>query len=98
MVQVIGSIVVLVCVVGGFIAEGGSVLLLWHPFEIVIIVGAAFGAFLTSNPPKVVKAAFSGALSLPKGPRYKRDDYVTLLKLLYDILVKIRRDGLMAIE
>jgi len=98
MIQIIGSVVVLGCVLGGFIAEGGHVLLLWHPFEIVIIVGAALGAFLTSNPPKVVKAAIAGAISLPKGPRYKRDDYVMLLKLLYDILVKIRRDGLMAIE
>jgi len=98
MIQIIGSVVVLGCVIGGFIAEGGHVLLLWHPFEIVIIVGAALGAFLTSNPPKVVKAAIAGAISLPKGPRYKRDDYVMLLKLLYDILVKIRRDGLMAIE
>ena len=98
MIQIIGSVVVLGCVIGGFIAEGGSILLLWHPFEIVIIVGAALGAFLTSNPPKVVKAAFAGAISLPKGPRYKRDDYVMLLKLLYDILVKIRKDGLMAIE
>ena len=98
MIQIIGSVVVLGCVIGGFVAEGGHVLLLWHPFEIVIIVGAALGAFLTSNPPKVVKAAIAGAISLPKGPRYKRDDYVMLLKLLYDILVKIRRDGLMAIE
>jgi chemotaxis protein MotA len=85
-------------VLGGFLLEGGKILALWHPTEVLIIVGAAFGAFLTSNPPKVVKAAFQGALALPKGPRYKREDYVTLLKLVYDILMKIRKDGVMAIE
>ena len=61
-------------------------------------MGAALGAFMTSNPPKVSKQAFVLALTLPKGARYKRDDYVTLLKLIYDILMKIRKDGLLAIE
>ena len=98
MLQIIGSVVVVGCILGGFIAEGGHILALWHPFEIVIIVGSAIGAFLISNPMKVVKAAFSGAIALPKGPRYKRADYVTLLQLLYDILVKIRKSGMLAIE
>ncbi|MBS0417640.1 MAG: flagellar motor stator protein MotA [Proteobacteria bacterium] len=98
MIQVIGSIVVVGCVIGGFVLEGGHVLALWHPTEVLIIVGAALGAFMTSNPPKVSKAAFTGAIGFVKGPRYKRDDYVQLLKCLYDILVKIRKEGLMAIE
>lgn len=71
---------------------GGSLLLLWHPSEIVIIVGSAFGAFLTSNPRKVVKDSFLRAIALVKGRRYKRDDYVSLLKLLYEILVKMRKE------
>jgi chemotaxis protein MotA len=98
MLQIIGTVVVLGCVFGGFVAEGGHLLALWHPFEIVIIVGAALGAYLISNPMKVVKASFSGALALPKGARYKREDYVSLLKLMYDILVKMRKEGVMAIE
>ena len=98
MIQIIGSIVVLGSVIGGFLLEGGHLLALWHPTEILIIVGAAFGAFMTSNPVKVSKAAFVGALGFVKGPRYKREDYVQLLKCLYDILVKIRKEGLMAIE
>jgi chemotaxis protein MotA len=98
MIQVIGSVVVVACVLGGFILEGGKILALWHPTEVLIIVGAAFGAFLTSNPPKIAKAAFQQALALPKGPRYKREDYVTLLKLIYEILMKIRKEGLLAIE
>ena len=98
MIQIIGSVVVLVCVIGGFVLEGGHILALWHPTEVLIIVGSALGAFFTSNPTKVVKASFSGALAVIKGPRYKREDYVQLLKLLYDVLMKIRKDGLMAIE
>jgi chemotaxis protein MotA len=97
-IQVIGSVVVLVCVIGGFILEGGHLLALWHPTEVLIIVGSALGAFFTSNPTKIVKASFSGALAVIKGPRYKREDYVQLLKLLYDVLMRIRKDGLMAIE
>jgi chemotaxis protein MotA len=98
MLQIAGSVIVLLCVAGGFLWSGGNLLALWHPSEILIIIGAAFGAFLTSNPPKVVKASFHGALALPKGPRYQREDYVTLLKLMYDILMKIRKEGVMAIE
>jgi chemotaxis protein MotA len=98
MIQLIGSVVVLACVIGGFILEGGHILLLWHPTEVLIIVGAAFGAFMTGNPPRVSKSAFLNALNCVKGPRYKREGYVELLKALYDILVKIRKQGLMAIE
>ena len=98
MIQIIGSVVVIVCVVGGFVLEGGHLLALWHPTEILIIVGSALGAFFTSNPTKIVKASFAGALNVIKGPRYSRADYVQLLKLLYEVLMKIRKDGLMAIE
>jgi chemotaxis protein MotA len=97
-IQIVGSIVVLVCVFGGFVLEGGKILALWHPTEILIIVGSALGAFLTSNPTKIVKASFKGAIAVIKGPRYEREDYVELLKLLYDVLMRIRKDGLMAIE
>lgn len=55
MTQIVGSVVVIGCVVGGFLIQGSSILLLWHPSEIMIIVGSAFGALLTSNPLKVVK-------------------------------------------
>ncbi len=56
------------------------------------------GAFLISNPLKVVKRAFSGALGLFGKPRYGRDEYIRLLKLIYDILVMARKDGVLAIE
>jgi chemotaxis protein MotA len=95
---IIGTLVVLGSVLGGYLAGGSSMLLLWHPLEIVIICGAALGAFLISNPPKVVKNAFVGALGLIKGARYGRQEYIQLLKLIYDILVMARKDGVLAIE
>jgi chemotaxis protein MotA len=98
MFALIGSVVVLVCVLGGFLMSGGNLLLLWHPSEIIVIIGAALGAFMTSNPLKVVKSAFANAVGLFKKPRYHRQDYVDLLKLVYDLLVKSRKEGLLAIE
>jgi chemotaxis protein MotA len=95
---IIGTLVVLGSVVGGFLAGGSSILLLWHPLEVVVICGGALGAFLISNPFKVVKASFVGALGLVKGPRYGKAEYIQLLKLVYDILVMARRDGVLAIE
>ena len=98
MFALIGSVVVLVCVCGGFMMSGGNLLLLWHPSEIVVIIGAALGAFMTSNPLKVVKGSFKNAIALFKKPTYDRADYVDILKLVYDLLVKSRKEGLLAIE
>jgi chemotaxis protein MotA len=95
---IIGTIVVLASVLGGYLATGSSMLLLWHPLEVVIIIGAALGSFLISNPIKVVKSAFSGAIGLVKGVRYGRAEYIQLLKLIYDILVVARKDGFLALE
>jgi len=72
--------------------------LLWHPSEIVVIIGAALGAFITSNSVKVVKASFANAIGLMKPSRYTRETYVDLLKLIFDLLVKSRKEGLLAIE
>jgi chemotaxis protein MotA len=95
---IIGTLVVLGSVIGGFLMGGSSILLLWHPLEIVVICGGALGAFLISNPLKVVKAAFGGALAIAKGSRYGRAEYIQLLKLVYDILVMARKEGVLAIE
>ena len=98
MLAIIGTVVVFASVLGPFVITGSSLLLLWHPYEIVTICGAALGAFLISNPMKVVKDGFTGALGLLKGPRYGRQEYIQLLKLIYDILVMARKDGVLALE
>jgi chemotaxis protein MotA len=91
-------VVVVGSVLGGFLAGGSSILLLWHPLEVLVICGGALGAFLISNPMKVVKSAVTGALALFGSPRYGRAEYIQLLKMVYDILVMARKDGVLAIE
>lgn len=98
MLAIIGTTLVLLAVLGSYLLGGGQLLLLWHPAEILLICGAAFGAFILSNPLKIVKATFGAAGAIFMGPRYKREDYVDLLNLIYDILVKIRKTGTLAIE
>ncbi len=98
MLVIIGSVVVLASVACGFVMSGGVLLALWHPTEVLIICGAAAGAMVISNPAKVLKSVGANLGALFKGPRYKRDDYVDLLKLLYDILTKARKEGMLAIE
>lgn len=98
MLAIVGTVIVLASVAGGFLMVGGNLLALWHPSEIVVIIGAAFGAFITSNSVKVVKSSFVNALAIAKKPRYDRSAYVDLLKLVFDLLVKARKEGLLAIE
>jgi chemotaxis protein MotA len=66
---IIGLVVVIGCVVGGFVAHGGKLLALWQPFELLIIGGAALGAMVIANPPRVTKSVFAGIGSLLKGAR-----------------------------
>jgi chemotaxis protein MotA len=98
MLTLVGLVVVLLSVFGGFVMSHGQLASLWQPYEIVIIGGAAAGAFVVSNPPKVVKAALGGIPLLLKGNRYKRAEYLDILTMLYAVLTKIRKEGLIAIE
>ena len=98
MYLIIGALVVIASVLGGFMMVGGKLLALWHLNEIIVICGAALGAYVIATPPKVMKAALAGTMALLKGPKYRRVDYVELLKLIYELLQKMRREGMMAIE
>jgi len=95
---IIGFIVVIGSVLGGFVLSHGQIGALWQPYELLIIGGAAAGAFLVANPLKVVKACLGGIPRLLKGSHYKKADYVDILAMLYDVLMKARREGMMAIE
>jgi chemotaxis protein MotA len=68
------------------------------PFELITIGGATLGAFLANNQMKVVKATIAGLGRCFKGSKYTKARYMDLLALLYDILQKARKEGLMAIE
>ncbi len=100
MFVIIGWLVCLVCVFGVFIIHGGniSVILKALPWEMLTIGGATVGAFLANNQMKVVKATMKGLGSCFKGSKYTKARYMELLALLFDILQKARKEGLMAIE
>lgn len=94
----IGIIVVLACVGVGFTIHGGNVLVLMSPIEVMIICGASFGAMIIGNPLSVSIGVIKSAATLLKPSKYKKEFYMDLLTLLYDIFNKTRREGLMAIE
>jgi chemotaxis protein MotA len=100
MFVIIGWVVVLGCVFGVFIAHGGNMgpILKALPWEMAMIGGATLGAFLVNNKMTVIKATIAGALSCFKGSKYTKARYLELLALLYDILQKARKEGLMSIE
>ena len=85
-------------VFGGFAAAGGHLAALWQPLELVMIFGAAIGAFFVGNTPKAVKATMAALPTLFKGSKYTRDMYMELMSLLFDVLSKVRKEGLMSIE
>lgn len=98
MLVLVGTLVVLGCVLGGYVMSHGNLLALWQPYELLIIFGGAAGAFLAANPAKVVKASAREVLGLMKGPTYTKQDYVDLLALLYDIFGVMRREGVLGME
>ncbi|ODU06541.1 MAG: flagellar motor stator protein MotA [Rubrivivax sp. SCN 71-131] len=100
MFVIIGWILVLGCVFGVFAAHGGNlgVILSALPAELATIGGATIGAFLVTNQMPVIKATFRGAVNCFKGSKYTKARYMELLALLYDILQKARKEGLMSIE
>jgi chemotaxis protein MotA len=100
MFVIIGWVVALGCIFGVYIVHGGNigVILKALPFEMITIFGAAIGAFLANNQMKVVKASLAGLGRCFKGSKFSKQRYLELLALMYDILQKARKEGLMSIE
>jgi chemotaxis protein MotA len=100
MFVIIGWLVVLGCVFGVYIFHGGNigVILKALPFEMLTIGGATMGAFLANNQMKVIKKTMAGLGACFKGSKYTKARYMELMALLFDILQKARKEGLMAIE
>ena len=100
MFVIIGYVVVLAAVFGGYALAGGkfAVLIKAAPVELFIIGGAGLGAFLVSNSSKILKATVKTLPTLVKGSKYTKARYMELLALLYDLLQKARKEGLMSIE
>jgi len=95
---ILGSIIVVASVLGGFAAGGGHVIALWQPFELVIILGAAGGGFVIANPMGVVIQSLKSIPALFSGPRYKKAHYMEALAFMYELFNKARKEGLMGIE
>ncbi|MFZ9407442.1 MAG: flagellar motor stator protein MotA [Burkholderiaceae bacterium] len=100
MFVIIGYLVVIAAVFGGYALAGGkfAVIAKAAPVEMFIIGGAALGAFLVGNSGKVIKATLASIPTLFKGSKYTKARYMELMALLYEILAKARKEGLMAIE
>lgn len=98
MFVILGYIVVVASVLGGFALAGGNIVVLFQPLEVLMIGGAALGAFLAGNNSKSIKATLQALPGLFKGSRYNRALYLELMLLLFALLAKIRSDGMMAIE
>ncbi|MBY0228225.1 MAG: flagellar motor stator protein MotA [Gemmataceae bacterium] len=98
MVVIVGCLVVIGCVLGGFMMSGGQIGALIHPSEIVTIGGASLGALIIMSPMKVLKDLFGGLLQLVKGSPYSKAAYMDLFKLFNLLTRTIRREGLISID
>jgi len=94
----IGYLVTLASVFGGYALEGGHVGALVQPVEVLMIVGAGLGAFLVGNNMKVIRATLKVLPTLLRGSRYSKSAYMELMALLYIMLAKARKDGMMSLE
>ena len=98
MLLIVGSLTVIICVVGGFIMMGGHIEILIQPVEFIIIVGASIGAFIIANPKTVIKASIKSTMGLLKAPRHNKDSFLELLTLLYAVFKLVLMKGMLALE
>ena len=99
MLGIIGIVVIFAMVFGGYIAAGGKMAIIIKalPFEMMMIGGAAVGAFLIGNDGSVVKHTLADMGKVFKGPKWKTSDYKDLLCLLFE-LIRLARQSPVAIE
>jgi chemotaxis protein MotA len=98
MFAIIGIIVVIGCVVAGYLMEHGNLKVLIQPAELVTIGGAAIGTVLIANPLHILKQIAAGIAAVFSGSPFTKQAYLDSLKTLYELLNKARKDGLMALE
>ena len=100
MFVIVGWVLVFVCVFGLFIAHGGNMgpIIKALPWEMGMIGGATLGAFIVNNQMTTIKATLAGVGQCFKGSKYTKARYMELLAMLFDILQKARKEGLMSIE
>jgi chemotaxis protein MotA len=98
MLVIVGIVVVIASVVGGYMANGGHLGVLFQPFEVVIIVGAAIGGFIISNRKPVLSGAAGAIPALFKAEKFNKEAYLELLTLLYTIFKMAKTKGALVLE
>ena len=98
MFSIVGILVVIGAVIGGFLMEKGKLLVLVQPAEFITIAGAALGTVLAANPMHVLKGVFAGLLGVIGGSKFSRKRYLESLKMMFDLFSKARKEGMVAIE
>ena len=98
MFVLIGYAIVIFAIFGGFVMAGGHLAALLQPIELLMIFGGAAGAFLVGNDSKTIRATIKALPSVIQGSQYSKKMYMDLLAMMFEILTKIRKDGMMSIE
>ncbi|GAB3287426.1 flagellar motor stator protein MotA [Pseudidiomarina andamanensis] len=98
MLIAIGFVVVLLSVFGGFVLAGGALGPIFQPLELLIIGGAGIGSFIAANNGKAIKATLQSVKRFKRSTQYNSETYLELLAVIYKLLNKMRRDGMLAVE
>jgi len=98
MLVIVGTIIVIASVIGGYALGGGHLAVLWQPYEFLIIFGAAIGAFVIGNSKTILGNTLKSMGPMLKGPKHKKSDYIELLCLLYTLFRLAKTKGDLALE
>ncbi len=98
MIAIIGIVIVFGAVIGGFLMEKGNIGVLLQPAELLIIAGASIGTLLVANPIHIIKGIVGGLLGVLKGSQLGKARYLSTLKMMYQFLNKVRKEGLLSVE
>jgi len=98
MFSIIGIVVVFGCIAAGYLMEHGNIRVLLQPAELLIIGGAAAGTVLIANPLHILKQIAAGIAGVFGSSKYNKQRYIESLKMMYELLQKARKEGLVALE
>ncbi|ACX87634.1 flagellar motor stator protein MotA [Pectobacterium parmentieri] len=98
MLVILGYIVIVASILGGYLMVGGALGALYQPSELLIIGGAALGAFIVGNNGKAIKATVRALPLLFKGSKYNKALYMDLMALLFRVMAKSRQQGMLSLE
>jgi chemotaxis protein MotA len=98
MFAIIGIVLVFAAVLGGFLMEKGHIEVLLQPAELLIIAGASMGTLLVANPVHILKGILGGLKGVLAGSSFNKARYLETLKMMYQFLNKVRKEGLLSVE